>query len=53
MEEKFVIIKVKNELGESVFELVSLGFETAIEALEYSRNELPEKNDYIVTKYFC
>ena len=52
MEEKYAIVKYKNEDGSSTYEIVMMDFLTPYDAINYRDENFNQPLNYIVVRYF-
>ena len=52
MEEKYAIVKYKNEDGSSTYEIVMMDFLTPSDAINYRDENFNQPLNYIVVRYF-
>ena len=53
MEEKYAIVKFKDENGDLIYNIVMMEFLTPFDATEYRNKNLENPEKYIIIRYFC
>ena len=52
MEEKYAIVKIKDESGNYIYNFMVMDFLTPQDAIDYRDNNFDTPSDYIVVRYF-
>jgi hypothetical protein len=52
MEEKYAIVKIKDELQNPIYQFVNMDFVTPVDAYSYREQNYEDVENYIIVRYF-